>query len=105
MVRCSVQSIFGYISLPSAFTVYRWDAIEGPPLDDYFSVVHCNEFLRPDLPSGSHRRQVLGAGGSAASSIGIWDVTAFAAEGRILCHSIVMREGGRWRLQYLKVRD
>jgi cellulose synthase/poly-beta-1,6-N-acetylglucosamine synthase-like glycosyltransferase len=92
MLDISVQSVFGYISLPSAFTVYRYEAIEGQPLEDYFSVVHCNNLLQQQKESGD----------TTGNSIGIWDVTAFASEGRILCYSIVMSQGSHWKLQYLK---
>ena len=72
-----LESVFGYISvLPGAFSAYRWEAIKGKPLEQYFH----GEFPTTDIHSAN----------------------LYLAEDRILCFAIVAKEGCNWNLKYVK---
>jgi chitin synthase len=74
-----LESMFGYISvLPGAFSAYRYDALLGEPLTQYF--------LGETLHSGSD----------------IFANNMYLAEDRILCFEIVTKKKARWLLKYVK---
>lgn len=83
-----LDSSFGYVSvLPGAFSAYRYKAIQGRPLDQYFR--------------GDHSlANVLGNKG--VNGMGIFKKNMFLAEDRILCFELVAKAGAKWRLAYVK---
>ncbi|KAF8195934.1 chitin synthase [Mycena galopus ATCC 62051] len=73
-----LESSFGYVSvLPGAFSAYRYRAILGRPLEQYF---HGDHSLATDLGQRN----------------------MFLAEDRILCFELVAKAGDRWTLTYVK---
>lgn len=83
-----LESSFGYVSvLPGAFSAYRYRAIQGRPLDQYFR--------------GDHSLAgVLGKKG--VNGMGIFRKNMFLAEDRILCFELVAKAGAKWKLSYVK---
>jgi chitin synthase len=72
-----LESVFGFISvLPGAFSAYRWEAIKGKPLEQYFH----GEFPTTDIKSAN----------------------LYLAEDRILCFEVVAKERCNWILKYVK---
>ncbi len=83
-----LESTFGYVSvLPGAFSAYRYAAIKGRPLQQYFNGDHT---LADRL------------GASGVHGMGIFTRNMFLAEDRILCFELVAKEGQRWTLAYVK---
>ncbi|KAF5092536.1 hypothetical protein D0Z03_002816 [Geotrichum reessii] len=83
-----LESTFGFISvLPGAFSAYRYDALLGRPLQQYFKGDH----------SLADR---LGAEG--LNGMNIFQRNMFLAEDRILCFEITFKENKKWHLQYVK---
>ncbi|KAJ3026896.1 UNVERIFIED_CONTAM: Chitin synthase, class 2 [Siphonaria sp. JEL0065] len=79
-----LESVFGYISvLPGAFSAYRYEALQGKPLEMYFK----GEALHND----SH----IGKPNVAESNM-------YLAEDRILCFELVMKAKKRYVLKYVK---
>ncbi|KZV76117.1 glycosyltransferase family 2 protein [Peniophora sp. CONT] len=83
-----LESSFGYVSvLPGAFSAYRYRAILGRPLEQYF---HGDHSLADRLgPKGIH-------------GMGIFTKNMFLAEDRILCFELVAKANCRWTLTYVK---
>jgi chitin synthase len=83
-----LESSFGYVSvLPGAFSAYRFRAIQGRPLDQYF---HGDHSLADRLgPKGIH-------------GMNIFTKNMFLAEDRILCFELVAKANDRWTLTYVK---
>ncbi|KAF2786998.1 glycosyltransferase family 2 protein [Melanomma pulvis-pyrius CBS 109.77] len=83
-----LESAFGYVSvLPGAFSAYRFRAIMGRPLEQYFH--------------GDHTlSKVLGKKG--IDGMNIFKKNMFLAEDRILCFELVAKAGQRWHLSYVK---
>ncbi|RSL82200.1 Chitin synthase 1 [Fusarium floridanum] len=83
-----LESSFGYVTvLPGAFSAYRFRAIMGRPLDQYFH--------------GDHSlSKVLGKKG--VDGMNIFKKNMFLAEDRILCFELVAKAGQKWRLSYIK---
>jgi len=83
-----LESSFGYVSvLPGAFSAYRYRAIQGRPLDQYF---HGDHSLADRLgPKGIY-------------GMNIFTKNMFLAEDRILCFELVAKAGDRWTLTYVK---
>ncbi|KAJ3056048.1 Chitin synthase, class 1 [Rhizophlyctis rosea] len=74
-----LESVFGYISvLPGAFSAYRYQALEGAPLDCYFK--------GETMHGGSN----------------IFAANMYLAEDRILCFELVTKRGASWLLRYVK---
>jgi chitin synthase len=74
-----LESVFGYISvLPGAFSAYRYKALLGKPLEQYFK------------------------GEALHGSEDIFAANMYLAEDRILCFEIVTKVGERWLLKYVK---
>lgn len=72
-----LESVFGYISvLPGAFSAYRYRALKGRPLDQYF----------------------LGENPAAS----IFTSNLYLAEDRILCFELVTKRQEQWVLKYVK---
>ncbi|KAH8925253.1 glycosyltransferase family 2 protein [Atractiella rhizophila] len=79
---------FGYVSvLPGAFSAYRYRAIQGRPLEQYFHGDHT-------LAARLGKKGVLG--------MGIFKKNMFLAEDRILCFELVAKANERWVLGYVK---
>ncbi|KAH9948343.1 glycosyltransferase family 2 protein [Amylocystis lapponica] len=83
-----LESSFGYVSvLPGAFSAYKFRAILGRPLEQYF---HGDHSLADRLgPKGIY-------------GMNIFTKNMFLAEDRILCFEIVAKAGERWTLTYVK---
>ena len=83
-----LESSFGYVSvLPGAFSAYRFRAIMGRPLEQYFH--------------GDHTlAKILGKKG--IDGMNIFKKNMFLAEDRILCFELVAKAGSKWHLTYIK---
>ncbi|WVO13477.1 hypothetical protein L204_101097 [Cryptococcus depauperatus] len=83
-----LESSFGYVSvLPGAFSAYRFRAIQGRPLTQYF---HGDATLAARL------------GSKGVYGMNIFTKNMFLAEDRILCFELVAKAKERWVLQYVK---
>ncbi|KAI9735878.1 MAG: Chitin synthase, class 2 [Cirrosporium novae-zelandiae] len=83
-----LESSFGYVSvLPGAFSAYRFRAIMGRPLEQYF---HGDHTLSKQL------------GKKGIEGMNIFKKNMFLAEDRILCFELVAKAGSRWHLTYIK---
>jgi len=83
-----LESSFGYVSvLPGAFSAYRYRAIQGRPLEQYF---HGDHSLADRL------------GSKGIYGMNIFTKNMFLAEDRILCFELVAKAGCKWTLTYVK---
>lgn len=83
-----LESAFGYVSvLPGAFSAYRFRAIMGRPLEQYFHGDHT-------LSSRFGKKGIDG--------MNIFKKNMFLAEDRILCFEVVAKAGSKWHLSYVK---
>ncbi|KAK5069400.1 Chitin synthase, class 3 [Lithohypha guttulata] len=83
-----LESSFGYVSvLPGAFSAYRFRAIMGRPLEQYF---HGDHTLSARL------------GKKGIEGMNIFKKNMFLAEDRILCFELVAKAGAKWHLTYVK---
>ncbi|KAH7136176.1 chitin synthase class III [Dendryphion nanum] len=83
-----LESAFGYVSvLPGAFSAYRFRAIMGRPLEQYFH--------------GDHTLSKL-LGKHGVDGMNIFKKNMFLAEDRILCFELVAKAGQKWHLNYVK---
>ncbi|GFF91551.1 chitin synthase C [Aspergillus udagawae] len=83
-----LESVFGYVSvLPGAFSAYRYRAIMGRPLEQYF---HGDHTLSKRL------------GKKGIDGMNIFKKNMFLAEDRILCFELVAKTGSQWTLSYVK---
>ncbi|CAI7589892.1 hypothetical protein N7533_009893 [Penicillium manginii] len=83
-----LESAFGYVSvLPGAFSAYRYRAIMGRPLEQYF---HGDHTLSKQL------------GKKGIEGMNIFKKNMFLAEDRILCFELVAKAGFKWHLTYVK---
>jgi len=83
-----LESAFGYVSvLPGAFSAYRFRAVQGRPLEQYF---HGDHSLAERL------------GDKGINGMSIFQKNMFLAEDRILCFELVAKAGDRWTLTYVK---
>ncbi|KAF9884783.1 hypothetical protein FE257_001273 [Aspergillus nanangensis] len=83
-----LESVFGYVSvLPGAFSAYRYRAIMGRPLEQYF---HGDHTLSKRL------------GKKGIEGMNIFKKNMFLAEDRILCFELVAKAGHKWTLTYVK---
>ena len=83
-----LESSFGYVSvLPGAFSAYRFRAIMGRPLEQYFH--------------GDHTLSKL-LGKKGIEGMNIFKKNMFLAEDRILCFELVAKAGSKWHLTYIK---
>lgn len=83
-----LESAFGYVSvLPGAFSAYRFRAIMGRPLEQYF---HGDHTLAKKL------------GKKGIEGMNIFKKNMFLAEDRILCFELVAKAGSKWHLKYIK---
>ncbi|KAK6614612.1 chitin synthase 1 [Botrytis cinerea] len=81
-----LESSFGYVTvLPGAFSAYRFRAIMGRPLEQYF-----------------HGDHTLLSGKKSINNMNIFKKNMFLAEDRILCFELVVKEGQNWHLSYVK---
>ncbi|KAH9987664.1 glycosyltransferase family 2 protein [Xylariaceae sp. FL0662B] len=83
-----LESAFGYVTvLPGAFSAYRFRAIMGRPLDQYFH--------------GDHTLSKI-LGNKGIDNMNIFKKNMFLAEDRILCFELVAKAGQKWHLTYIK---
>lgn len=83
-----LESTFGYVSvLPGAFSAYRYRAICGRPLQQYF---HGDHTMAAQL------------GSKGMDQMNIFKKNMFLAEDRILCFELVAKAGDKWVLSYVK---
>ncbi|KAH8671486.1 chitin synthase 1 [Xylariales sp. PMI_506] len=81
-----LESAFGYVSvLPGAFSAYRFRAIMGRPLNQYF-----------------HGDHTLSLGKKGIENMNIFKKNMFLAEDRILCFELLVKAGQKWHLTYIK---
>lgn len=73
--------------LPGAFSAYRYRAILGKPLEQYFHGDH-------SLAARLGKKGIYG--------MNIFTKNMFLAEDRILCFELVAKAGDRWTLTYVK---
>jgi cellulose synthase/poly-beta-1,6-N-acetylglucosamine synthase-like glycosyltransferase len=73
--------------LPGAFSAYRYRAILGRPLEQYF---HGDHSLADRL------------GPKGINGMNIFTKNMFLAEDRILCFELVAKKGDKWTLTYVK---
>lgn len=72
------ESFFGFNSvLPGAYSMFRWKAIKGEPLDEFFRSV-----TRSDYPSCAEANE-------------------FLAEDRVMCLQIYIKKNNKYHLAYL----
>ncbi|KAJ3126997.1 hypothetical protein HK098_006888 [Nowakowskiella sp. JEL0407] len=84
----SVQSTFGYISsLPRDFSAYRYQALVGKPLDEYF-------FLT--------KKRITGEDLDFSTLIAVTTANKYLAESRVLAFEIFTKRGEQWTMQYVK---
>jgi len=102
-----LESSFGYVSvLPGAFSAYRFRAILGRPLEQYF---HGDHSLADRLgQKGIYgmniftKNMFLGLCFCRPGFFQIFMMSVVAAEDRILCFELVAKAGDRWTLTYVK---
>ena len=83
-----LESSFGYVTvLPGAFSAYRFRAIMGRPLEQYF---HGDQTLSKKY------------GKKGIEGMNIFKKNMFLAEDRILCFEVVAKAGSKWHLTYVK---
>ena len=83
-----LESSFGYMSvLPGAFSAYRYRAIQGRPLEQYF---HGDHSLADRL------------GAKGIYGMNIFTKNMFLAADRILCFELVAKAGCKWTLTCVK---
>ncbi|CCA69341.1 related to chitin synthase [Serendipita indica DSM 11827] len=83
-----LESSFGYVSvLPGAFSAYRYRAIQGRPLDQYFHGDH-------SMADRLGKKGIYG--------MNIFTKNMFLAEDRILCFELVAKANAQWTLTYVK---
>jgi len=83
-----LEATFGYVSvLPGAFSAYRYKAILGRPLEQYF---HGDHTLASRL------------GKKGLEGMNIFKKNMFLAEDRILCFELVAKANSNWTLTYVK---
>ena len=83
----SVERVCSVSVLPGAFSAYRYRAILGRPLEQYF---HGDHSLADRLgPKGIY-------------GMNIFTKNMFLAEDRILCFELVAKANERWTLTYVK---
>jgi chitin synthase len=83
-----LESSFGFISvLPGAFSAYRYSAVLGRPLEQYF---HGDHTLADRL------------GKKGINGMNIFKKNMFLAEDRILCFEVTFKAGEKWHLSYVK---
>ena len=71
------ESFFGFVSvLPGAFSMFRWDAIQGAPLERSFK----------GLNKGDHSA---------------FEANMYLAEDRIMCLEVLIKRGENWILKYV----
>ncbi|BFZ65325.1 Chitin synthase, class 3 [Saitoella coloradoensis] len=86
-----LESSFGYVSvLPGAFSAYRFAAIQGRPLEQYF------------LGDHSLAERFRREGKKGVDDMGIFVRNMYLAEDRILCFELVAKRGCKWKLAYIK---
>ncbi|GAA5900584.1 hypothetical protein JCM6882_000915 [Rhodosporidiobolus microsporus] len=78
----SLESTFGFVSvLPGAFSAYRYKALLGKPLDEYF------------------KGENMHAPGAIVS---LGESNKYLAEDRILCFELIAKRNEAWVLRYVK---
>jgi chitin synthase len=83
-----LESAFGYVTvLPGAFSAYRFRAIMGRPLEQYFH--------------GDHTLSAI-LGKKGIDGMNIFKKNMFLAEDRILCFELVAKASQKWHLSYIK---
>ncbi|POV94369.1 hypothetical protein PSTT_16894 [Puccinia striiformis] len=83
-----LESAFGYVSvLPGAFSAYRFRALQGRPLEQYF---HGDHTLADRL------------GKKGLNGMGIFTKNMFLAEDRILCFELAAKANDAWLLSYVR---
>ncbi|KAI4265194.1 MAG: hypothetical protein L6R38_009593, partial [Xanthoria sp. 2 TBL-2021] len=88
MLDKPLESVFGYLTvLPGAFSAYRFRAVLGRPLEQYFNG---DPLLAERL------------GNKGLKGMGIFKRNLYLAEDRILCFELVTKADSKWHLSYVK---
>ncbi|KAL8841917.1 MAG: hypothetical protein Q9170_000697 [Blastenia crenularia] len=88
MLDKPLESVFGYLTvLPGAFSAYRFDAIVGRPLEQYFRG-------HPTVADLSGKR--------GTRDLSIFQRNLYTADDRILCFELITKTGCQWHLRYVK---
>ena len=99
-----LESSFGYVSvLPGAFSAYRYRAILGRPLEQYF---HGDHSMADRLgKKGIYGMNIFTKVRTFISNCNVPDSSQqnmFLAEDRILCFELVAKANDAWTLTYVK---
>jgi len=82
-----LESSFGFVSvLPGAFSAYRYRALQGRPLNEYFR----GDATNPTSGSRGH------------DNMTIFEQNMYLAEDRILCFELMAKANAKWTLTYVK---
>jgi chitin synthase len=80
MMDKALESVLGFITvLPGAFSAYRWEALEGKPLEAYFKSL-----------------------GRSTFELGAFQGNMYLAEDRILCFELLAKTDCKWQMKYIK---
>jgi chitin synthase len=75
-----MESVFGFITvLPGAFSAYRFEAIQGKPLEAYFKSLS-----------------------ASSAELGAFEGNMYLAEDRILVFELLAKQGSCWTLEFVK---
>eukprot|EP00359_Climacostomum_virens_P000051 CAMPEP_0204897290 /NCGR_PEP_ID=MMETSP1397-20131031/651_1 /ASSEMBLY_ACC=CAM_ASM_000891 /TAXON_ID=49980 /ORGANISM="Climacostomum Climacostomum virens, Strain Stock W-24" /LENGTH=737 /DNA_ID=CAMNT_0052065017 /DNA_START=759 /DNA_END=2969 /DNA_ORIENTATION=- len=75
----ALESVIGFITvLPGAFSAYRWEALQGTPLDEYFYSVRHPEMMN------------------------CFKSNVYLAEDRILCNALILKKNRNYFLRFVK---
>jgi chitin synthase len=100
-----LESSFGYVSvLPGAFSAYRYRAILGRPLEQYF---HGDHSLADRLgDKGINGMSIFEKNMFLGNLVSLFRseccLMTYLAEDRILCFELVAKANARWTLTYVK---
>lgn len=90
-----LQSLVGYITvLPGAFSAYRYDALKGTPLEEYFKA-------EGGSSSGAEKED-SSSSSTCLTCVNIGTANKYLAEDRILCFEIFNKKQERWLLRYIR---
>jgi len=94
--------MFGYIPvLPGAFSMYRWMAIRGEPLAQYFTIGEPCRAVSSRCAAHAPPPGFVTAEEKPINELGPAMSNMYLAEDRILCFEILARKHRQWLLRYV----